>query len=220
MPEPLRRLHIPEPCTADWDAMRGDAKRRFCGSCSKHVHDLSAMTRPEARRVLDQGSVCVRFQQDQAGNVLHAPAARTTRLARAVALGAALLGAGPALAAPAVPPPSDEPTTESAAEPGLLDRLLARLRAVMGEEEEIVSQGEVLMGDVASPPPPEPPPTMGAVAPEPPPPPPRPREKLMGKVALPPPVEMGQVALPPPLPELAPGETVIPEVEEAIRGGR
>ncbi len=40
---------ISKPCPADWDAMTGDAKRRFCEHCRLHVHNLTAMD--EAERV-------------------------------------------------------------------------------------------------------------------------------------------------------------------------
>lgn len=46
-------LNIAEPCTEKWDEMSGDARRRFCGVCSKHVHNLSALTRDEANALID-----------------------------------------------------------------------------------------------------------------------------------------------------------------------
>lgn len=38
---------IRQPCSADWDKMRGDDKHRFCDHCQKFVHNVSAMTRTE-----------------------------------------------------------------------------------------------------------------------------------------------------------------------------
>lgn len=38
---------IKQPCTADWEKMRGDDKRRFCEHCQKFVHNVSAMSRTE-----------------------------------------------------------------------------------------------------------------------------------------------------------------------------
>ncbi|KIG14781.1 hypothetical protein DB30_06367 [Enhygromyxa salina] len=72
------RLPIKDPCHENWDAMNreGDA-RRFCESCVKQVHDLSAMTEHQARSVLDvesaKGRVCVRYTADEAGNVNFLP---------------------------------------------------------------------------------------------------------------------------------------------------
>ena len=60
-------VHIPEPCHADWQEMDGDSERRFCDACSKHVHDLSAMTRDEARTFMaanQDGHVCVQYLLD------------------------------------------------------------------------------------------------------------------------------------------------------------
>ena len=37
-------IEIPEPCHADWDAMRPEAQGKFCLECRKTVHDLSSMT--------------------------------------------------------------------------------------------------------------------------------------------------------------------------------
>jgi hypothetical protein len=72
----MSRLHLPiqDPCHENWDAMNreGDA-RRFCEVCTKHVHDLSAMTERKARSVLAdasaKGRVCVRYTADDAGNI-------------------------------------------------------------------------------------------------------------------------------------------------------
>ncbi len=47
-----KKLKIAEPCSERWDEMTGDEKRRFCDVCSKHVHNLSAMTSQEARALL------------------------------------------------------------------------------------------------------------------------------------------------------------------------
>jgi hypothetical protein len=69
-------LPIPSPCHADWDAMRNEGTRRFCDSCVKHVHDLSAMTRREASKLLaaqDGGRICVRYTCDTTGTIKFKP---------------------------------------------------------------------------------------------------------------------------------------------------
>ncbi len=56
--------------------MTREGQKRFCGACKKHVHDLSSMTPPEARALLDAPSaegLCVRYLYDQAGNILFRP---------------------------------------------------------------------------------------------------------------------------------------------------
>jgi hypothetical protein len=58
----LKQMTIPNPCSADWNQMRGDARTRYCESCGKHVYDLTAMDSVQAVSVLagaDAGK-CVR----------------------------------------------------------------------------------------------------------------------------------------------------------------
>ena len=69
----LDAIEIASPCTQDWNAMTGDEKRRFCGECRLHVHDLSQMTRGEADDLLAAaagGRVCVRIWRRPDGRVL------------------------------------------------------------------------------------------------------------------------------------------------------
>src|SRR4051812_2479738 len=70
--KPLEVLQIKTPCEADWDTMTGNAQSRFCAHCNKHVHDLSAMPRAQAERLVceNAGNLCVRFARDEAGQVL------------------------------------------------------------------------------------------------------------------------------------------------------
>lgn len=66
-------IEIPEPCHADWDAMRPEERGRFCFDCKKKVHDLSAMTKTEAREFLHRSAsadVCVSYQHEEDGTLL------------------------------------------------------------------------------------------------------------------------------------------------------
>lgn len=69
---PLNNLKIASPCSADWDEMQGDARKRFCGECKLNVYNLSGMTRNEAEDLLQnsEGRLCVRFFQRPDGTVL------------------------------------------------------------------------------------------------------------------------------------------------------
>ena len=70
--DPLDGLTVAVPCTESWDAMTGDARRRFCAKCRLHVHDLSAMTREEAIRFVAASGgkrTCVRFARRPDGRV-------------------------------------------------------------------------------------------------------------------------------------------------------
>ena len=104
----LRLLPIARPCDASFSAMEGDAQRRHCVECGKHVHDLSARTEDEARALLRAArgtSICVRFARDALGNVRF----RSAALAAAVSLAAcASSTSGPP---PAAPTTSAEQTT-------------------------------------------------------------------------------------------------------------
>lgn len=59
---------IEEPCHADWDQMKPEAKGRFCSSCSKTVVDFSNMSDFSIVNYLENNkhqSVCGRFDEKQ-----------------------------------------------------------------------------------------------------------------------------------------------------------
>jgi ankyrin repeat protein len=65
----LDTIQIPSPCTADWDSMVGNRQVRFCEHCHLSVHNLSAMTRDRALRLVanSHGRLCVRFVPGDTG---------------------------------------------------------------------------------------------------------------------------------------------------------
>jgi hypothetical protein len=66
-------IPIASPCGADWRMMKPTDTKRFCDSCQKHVHDLSAMTKAEARAVLASpplAGLCVRYIHDAHGDIV------------------------------------------------------------------------------------------------------------------------------------------------------
>ncbi len=69
---PLDDLRIASPCSADWDAMFGDERKRFCGQCKLNVYNLSGMTRYDAEHLLrmSEGRVCVRYYRRRDGTIL------------------------------------------------------------------------------------------------------------------------------------------------------
>ncbi len=69
---PLNNIKIASPCSANWDEMLGDDKKRFCGDCKLNVYNLSGMTKVEAENLLmdSDGRVCVRFYRRSDGSVL------------------------------------------------------------------------------------------------------------------------------------------------------
>ncbi|MGC4031731.1 MAG: hypothetical protein QM754_08355 [Tepidisphaeraceae bacterium] len=68
----LEQLHIADPCHADWNTMAGDDQTRFCESCQKQVHDLSARSRADGEALLaaSEGRLCVQFQRNARGRVV------------------------------------------------------------------------------------------------------------------------------------------------------
>jgi hypothetical protein len=69
---PLKNLKVASPCSADWDRMAGDDRKRFCGDCKLHVYNLSGMTKYDAENLLrlSEGRLCVRYFQRADGTVL------------------------------------------------------------------------------------------------------------------------------------------------------
>ncbi|MBS1708306.1 MAG: hypothetical protein JSS65_06235 [Armatimonadetes bacterium] len=69
--EHLTNLHVEKPCPKQWEDMSGEDWSRFCEHCQKSVHNLSALTKAEADRVLKSADrVCVRFSRDKKGKPL------------------------------------------------------------------------------------------------------------------------------------------------------
>lgn len=68
------RLKVASPCTADWNAMEGDDRCRFCSLCQKNVYNLEGFSRTEIRELTGSqgGPICARFFQRADGTVLTA----------------------------------------------------------------------------------------------------------------------------------------------------
>ncbi|HTH50825.1 MAG TPA: hypothetical protein VL501_02765 [Pyrinomonadaceae bacterium] len=69
---PLDNVHVASPCSADWDSMYGDDRKRFCKECKLNVFNLSGMTREDAERLITnaQGRLCVRFYKRPDGTII------------------------------------------------------------------------------------------------------------------------------------------------------
>ncbi len=69
---PLDNIHVASPCSANWNEMYGNDRKRFCGDCKLNVYNLSDMTRQEAENLLmnSEGRLCVRFFRRADGTVL------------------------------------------------------------------------------------------------------------------------------------------------------
>ena len=79
---PLDRINIDSPCSADWDEMIGKEQVRFCQHCSLYVHDLSKITRKDALKLVaaSKGKLCVRYYRRPDGTVETASQAQPVSL--------------------------------------------------------------------------------------------------------------------------------------------
>jgi len=70
----LDQIRVASPCNARWNDMAGDEQARFCRQCSKHVFNLSAMTRPQIENLIreKEGKFCGRFYRRADGRMLTA----------------------------------------------------------------------------------------------------------------------------------------------------
>lgn len=68
----IHDLQIATPCKANWDEMTGDEQKRFCGACKLNVYNISAMTLPEAEKLVSEaeGRLCVRMYRRADGTVI------------------------------------------------------------------------------------------------------------------------------------------------------
>lgn len=69
---PLDSLQVATPCPMKWSQMKGDERTRHCDRCKLNVYNLSAMTAPEATRLitLAEGRICATFFRRDDGTVL------------------------------------------------------------------------------------------------------------------------------------------------------
>jgi hypothetical protein len=82
-------VEIDRPCPAALPALTNDERRRFCQHCSQDVHNLSAMTEPEARALLDTDrEMCIAYDVDDDGGAIFRPH-RATGLGRFLSMAAA-----------------------------------------------------------------------------------------------------------------------------------
>lgn len=109
----LDKLQVASPCEADWERMEGDARRRLCGHCHRHVYNLSAMTRDEILTLLGApgASPCVRLYQRADGTLLTADCPVGARRRRWIAFSALAFGVltGSVLLFAGRPPTSSSP---------------------------------------------------------------------------------------------------------------
>jgi len=66
------KIRIASPCSASWEAMKGNDWVRHCTECNLNVYNFSEMTWKEVERLIasHQGRLCARFYRRLDGTVL------------------------------------------------------------------------------------------------------------------------------------------------------
>ena len=149
---PLENVRIASPCSANWDEMYGDDRKRFCADCKLNVYNLSDMTRAEAETLVmrAEGRLCVRFFRRADGSVITrdcpvgwARLQRRVRVAATAALSLLIALFTGALFASFF---SRQNTT-------VVGELKVPLMGKIMGIEKVEPKGEHLMGAIAAPPP-------------------------------------------------------------------
>ncbi len=88
----LDKIDVKTPCNESWDEMTGNNEVRFCSHCAKSVHDISAMTRQKAEKLVKKsnGNLCVRYVKTPTGKLITAPP-KFTQIRRNTTIAASVL---------------------------------------------------------------------------------------------------------------------------------
>jgi Carboxypeptidase regulatory-like domain len=88
----LNRIDVKSPCNESWDEMVGNNEVRFCSHCAKDVHDLSAMKRADAEKLVQKssGKLCVRYVKNSTGKLITAQP-KFTQIKRRATIAASVL---------------------------------------------------------------------------------------------------------------------------------
>ena len=68
----LSKVYIAAPCKADWDAMSGDERKRFCGAYKLNVYNVSAMSTREAADLIRNSETgpCLKLYRRKDGTII------------------------------------------------------------------------------------------------------------------------------------------------------
>jgi hypothetical protein len=73
-PTLLGNLRVAAPCSADWNSMTGDDRKRFCSACNQNVYNVSSMPPSEAEAFLASKlgqKLCVRYFRRRDGTLIY-----------------------------------------------------------------------------------------------------------------------------------------------------
>ena len=143
----LDKVELAFTCPLRWDKLVGGDTERFCGSCQKHVTNLSAMSRHEAAAFLRNtpGPICVRVEVDDKGRSVHRPSLSIPAMSLSLMAGApvhscnqapddtpVMMGAPPAMMGEAAAEPRVEFLGQAPAQP-LMGKIAMPVREKMGD---------------------------------------------------------------------------------------
>ena len=143
----LDKVELAFTCPLRWEKLVGGDTERFCGSCQKHVTNLSAMSRHEAAAFLRStpGPICVRVEVDDKGRSVHRPSLSIPAMSLSLMAGApvhscnsgpdetpALMGAPPAMMGEMVAEPPTEFLGQAPAQP-LMGKIAMPVTEKMGD---------------------------------------------------------------------------------------
>jgi len=88
----LDSIDVKSPCNESWEEMTGNDEVRFCSHCAKNVHNISAMTRPKAEKLIKNanGNLCVRYVKNPVGKIVNLPP-KLTQIKRRARIAAGVL---------------------------------------------------------------------------------------------------------------------------------
>lgn len=68
----INKLRIASPCSADWETMSGNDRKRSCDLCRLNVYNFSEMTAKEVENLIakSEGRICGRFYKRADGTIL------------------------------------------------------------------------------------------------------------------------------------------------------
>lgn len=68
----LENVTVENPCSAEWDEMKGNEEVRLCGQCRHNIHNISEMPKRRALKVLNQKAevVCIAYQTDEKNRII------------------------------------------------------------------------------------------------------------------------------------------------------
>lgn len=71
--EQINNIRIATPCSADWDSMDGDERKRFCQACKLNVYNVAELSPKEVGDLLSAsrgGRVCMQIYRRRDGTII------------------------------------------------------------------------------------------------------------------------------------------------------